>query len=242
MNKVYYKKRSGKKLRKIIRLLGLSLSFSGLLGMLYFFFPLISWQLYLAPVFASENIAIPIPKTTIINESMLQSLAANRAASIFGTDYNDAKNWFPAAQASAPRPVLTSYLFSVPKLKIINAKVSTVDNDLASHLVNYNGTAIPPYKGNAVIFGHSTLPQLFNPKDYKTIFATAHTLKTGDIFIVTIDSIQYTYRIFSITIVDPEDTSALTQTFDDSYLTVITCTPPGTTWKRLVLKSKLEKI
>ena len=26
----------------------------------------------------------------------------------------------------------------------------------------------------------------------------------------------------------------------DSYLTLVTCTPPGTTWKRLIIKAKLE--
>jgi len=36
-----------------------------------------------------------------------------------------------------------------------------------------------------------------------------------------------------MTVSDPTDLSALEQTFDDSYLTLVTCVPPGTTWERL---------
>jgi len=78
-------------------------------------------------------------------------------------------------------------------------------------LVNYQGTGIPGKNGNAVIFGHSTLPQLFNPKDYKTIFANTYKLKDGDTIYVIINNITYTYKIFKIVIVDPDDSSALVQ-------------------------------
>jgi sortase A len=230
--------------RWMVRLFGLFLSLSGIITMGYFFFPIISWQLYLAPVFAAENIATPIPKATVLNQGTFASLARQTTSLLLGVNYYNAATWFPSAPAPVEnaKPQVTTYRFSVPKLKIVNAIVSTVDSDLASHLVNYPGTAVPPNKGNAVIFGHSTLPQLYNPKDYKTIFANAHTLQTGDIFKVSADGIEYTYKIFSISIIEPEDTSVLTQSFDDSYLTVITCTPPGTIWKRLVLKAKLEKL
>ena len=210
----------------------------------YFFFPILSWQLYLAPVFAAENITSPIPKATVLNGSTFASLARQTTSLLLGINYYNAATWFPSAPppSDATKPEITTYRLSIPKLKIVNAIVSTVDSDLASHLVNYPGTAVPPQKGNAVIFGHSTLPQLYNPKDYKTIFANAHNLQVGDTFKVTTDGLEYTYKIFSITIVDPEDTSALFQTYDDSYVTIITCTPPGTIWKRLILKAKLQKL
>lgn len=244
MSKLYLKQTPRVNLRWLVRLFGLFLSISGIVTMVYFFFPVISWQIYLAPVFAAENIASPIPKATVLSQGTFASLARQTTSLLLGVNYYNADTWFPTAPppTDTSKPQITTYRFSVPKLKIVNAIVSTVDSDLASHLVNYPGTAVPPNKGNAVIFGHSTLPQLYNPKDYKTIFANAHTLEVGDIFKVTSDGIEYTYRIFSISIIDPEDTSVLAQSYDDSYLTVITCTPPGTIWKRLVLKAKLEKL
>src|SRR6185369_51558 len=137
---------------------------------------------------------------------------------------------------------INRYTMSVPKLKIENAVVSTVDTDINHHLVNFPGTAVPPNRGNAVVFGHSTLPQLYDPNNYKTIFANILDIKTGDKLLVTVNNILYTYDIISLTIIDPEDISYLTQPTDDSYLTIVTCTPPGTVWKRLIIKSKLEKI
>ena len=113
---------------------------------------------------------------------------------------------------------------------------------MAKHLVNYQGTGIPGKNGNAVIFGHSTLPQLFNPKDYKTIFANVYKLKNGDVIYAMINGVTYTYKIFKITVVDPENSSALVQDYDNSYLTLVTCTPPGTTWKRLIVKAVLQEI
>lgn len=136
----------------------------------------------------------------------------------------------------------THYKLSIPKVKIETAEVSAIDTDLNAHLVHFPGTALPPNKGNAVIFGHSTLPQLYDPTNYKTIFANVHNLTIGDKFLVKIDDTIFTYKIYSISIVDADDTSYLAQPSDDSYLTVVTCTPPGTIWKRLIIKSKLEKI
>lgn len=228
--------------RKIIRVFGLALSGVGLIGTAYFFFPVLSWQLYLAPAFAEQNITTPIPKTHVVTESTFQSLISQSARAMTTNLYN-ANNWYPTAGTSGTvTPSLATYTLTIPKLKITNAEVSTVDADLARHLINWGGTSTPPNKGNSVIFGHSTLPQLYNPKDYKTIFAYAHTLKIGDLFVVDADNIKYTYKIENILIVDPDDTSVLAQSYDDSYLTVITCTPPGTTWKRLVLKSRLQKL
>lgn len=91
-----------------------------------------------------------------------------------------------------------------------------------------------------MIFGHSTLPQLFDPTNYKAIFATLHTLKAGDTFEVTVDDTSYSYKIFSISITTPDDMNIFSQSYDNSYITLVTCTPPGTIWKRLVIRASLE--
>ncbi|RJQ35925.1 sortase [Candidatus Microgenomates bacterium] len=239
MPKVYYKAKN-KNLRKKFRILSLFLSLSGILTFFYIFSPLISWQVYFAPVFASSAIEAPIPKSTIVNPSSITSLISN--ATSLGVDYNNPQNWFPGYKTKSDFNRLISYTLSIPSLGIKDAVVSTVDNDLDKHLVNYSGTAVPPDNGNTVIYGHSTLPQLFNPKDYKTIFATLYKIKIGDEFFININNIAYAYRIHSITIVDPSDTSIFTQDSDGSHVTLVTCTPPGTTWKRLIIKADLEKI
>jgi len=240
MSSYHYIKEKPKNIRKLLRIASMSVFTIGILGMLYIFFPLLSWQLYFIPVFASSNVASPIPKTTIVSKDTVQSLLAN---SLSGINYSNPQNWFPTYNSDiTSAPKATSYTLSIPKLKIKDAVVSTIDNDLDSHLINYGGTALPPESGNAVIFGHSTLPQLFDPKNYRTIFATAHTLKVEDKIVVRVADTTYTYKIFNISVVDPSDTSVLAQNYDSAYLTVVTCTPPGTTWKRLIIKSRIEKI
>lgn len=242
-NKLYYKKSPTLRKKKQLRFVGLGISIIGFLLAAYFFFPLVSWQIYFAPVFASQSLTTPIPTSGIITQGSIQSLITTAAQSLSGVDYTNAQNWYPMVhQNTTDSPQTSFYYISIPRINITNAIVSTVDNDLQQHLVNYGGTAIPPEKGNAVIFGHSTLPQLYNPKDYKTIFANAHKLQTDDLITVKVNNVEYTYRIFKILVVNPEDTSVLAQDYDDRYLTIITCTPPGTIWKRLVVKARLENI
>lgn len=210
--------------------------------LIYIISPFISWHLYFSPVFASGELTIPIPKTTIVSKEVLGSIVENASSFVNGVDYKDAKAWFPSYQTERNKTDITEYHLAIPKLNITDAIVSTTDYDLSSHLVHYGNTNLPPNLGNAVIFGHSTLPQLFNPKDYTTIFANAYKLQVDDAIIITINHVVYTYKIKTIRVVDPSDTSVFSQTLDNSYLTLVTCTPPGTTWKRLIIKSKLEKI
>lgn len=241
MSKYYYKKTSVISLKNGTRLLSLLLFFIGILILLYILFPLISWQVYFAPVFAASDVQAPIPKATIVGSDALGSLLSG-AAGEFGKDYANAQNWFPTAKFKNGQARVPSYTLSIPSIDIENAFVSTTDYDLDKHLVHYGNTSVPPDKGNAVIFGHSTLPQLFNKNDYKTIFAKAYTLKIGDEIIAESEGIRYAYKIYAILVVDPTDTSVFTQNFDTSSLTLVTCTPPGTTWKRLIIKAQLVKI
>lgn len=218
---------------------GLILCIAGFVMLSYFLFPLVSFQLYLQPVFASQKIAAPIPQTTVLTQSAFKDLIQATTDSIKGVDYTDAKNWYPNIAHAHTDVAVTDYRLSIPKLGIIDAYVSTVDNDLSQHLVQYGGTAVPPSKGTAVIFGHSTLPQLYKEGDYTTILANAHTLQVGDDINLTVDNLKYNYKIETITITSPLDTSFFQQSFDDNYLILVTCTPPGTTWRRLLIKARL---
>src|SRR5260221_1129053 len=243
MTKYYYKQSHKKSIKLAGRIVGILLAIGALGVVLYIFTPLLVWNLFFAKAFADNQIVAPIPQYTLVSPATIKSLLAAGMNSIRGVDYTNAENWFPGfVPTKSTQPKVSTYLLSIPKLQITNAFVSTVDNDLASHLVNFEGTAIPPEKGNAVIFGHSTLPQLFNPTNYKTILANAYKLQVGDTLIATVENVGYTYRIYSITVVNPDDTRALIQQYDDRYLTLITCTPPGTIWQRLIIKARLETL
>ena len=102
--------------------------------------------------------------------------------------------------------------------------------------------SLPGEYGNVVIFGHSTLPQLYNAKNYTTIFTYLPSMEKGDKILVRLGEDEYEYETFDIFVVNPDEISVLEQSNDASYITLITCVPPGTYWKRLVVRAKLTKL
>src|SRR6266581_2632659 len=148
MTKRIYKKTQSINVRKVIRFSGLGLCLVGLLFGLFTLSPLLSWELYLKPAFASSNFASPIPQTTLLTKEMIRSLLTNTTHAF----HDD--NWLPTQYKVQIQTTSSSYFLSIPKLDITNAIVSTIDTYINSHLINFPGTAIPPDKGNAVVFGH----------------------------------------------------------------------------------------
>ena len=154
------------------------------------------------------------------------------------TDFTKAGNWFPQNPSRKMVTPVDSYLLSIPRLRITNALVKIGTDDLTKNLIHYGGTGLPGKYGNAVIFGHSVLPQFFDPANYLTIFSLLPTLKEGDDIFIKFDGVDYRYTVESKLITSAEDVSGLEQRFDDSYLTLVTCFPPGTYLKRLWLTAR----
>jgi len=156
-------------------------------------------------------------------------------------DYSKPSSWFPTALELPPRPSkITHYSLSIPKLKIEEAVVEIGGEDLMKSLIHFPGTALPGQYGNSVVFGHSVLPQFFNPKNYKTIFSTLPALEEEDEILVNFDGVLYRYQVIQMQEVKPTDISVLTQHYDSQHLTLVTCVPPGTYLKRLVVRAKLQ--
>jgi sortase A len=169
----------------------------------------------------------------------------NRDGDVLGnlsSDYSELSNWFVADSSQGKLAVdadnnVQSYTISIPTLKIENAVVAIGSQDLKKHLIQYPQTALPGQLGGPVIFGHSVLPQFFSPKSYLTIFATLYRLNPGDQILVNYDNVQYKYLVSEMFEVQPTDLSILEQRFDGKYFTMVTCSPPGTTLRRLVVRA-----
>jgi len=157
-------------------------------------------------------------------------------------DYTKAQNWFEGMQNSDFNEGEFKYFtLSIPKLKIQAAIVVVGGNDLSDHLIQFPGTALPGEIGNSVIFGHSVLPQYFNPENYLSIFSTLPSLKKDDEIIVNFDGVIYKYIVRDIFEVRPSDIQILEQSKSKSFLTLVTCTPPGHPLKpkRLIVRAEL---
>lgn len=102
-----------------------------------------------------------------------------------------------------------------------------------SHLL---GTARPGEIGSTVIVGHSS-NYPWNPGKYKTIFSSLNRLQTGDYIQLQRGEISFIYQVSDKRVVKPTDLSVLAQT-TEPQLILITCTPLGTTFRRLVVTAR----
>lgn len=209
------------------------------------FFKYLSLMTLLVGMIFLASVFWPILKYEFKSQNFTQQLIS--PVEVLGesttvVDYSQPSTWFPTAPSLPPQPSkITHYALSIPKLKIEKAIVEVGGEDLMESLIQYPGTALPGQYGNAVIFGHSVLPQFFNPKNYKTIFSTLPTLKKGDEILVDFDGILYRYEVVSLHEVLPENVSVLEQHYNAEYLTLITCVPPGTYLRRLVVTARLVR-
>jgi sortase A len=207
--------------KAIVKFSAMVCGFSGVIIFLWIFYPIISYQInspnlmtFLSPIPANEN-----------------------------ADYTKASSWFPSAKiVKAADFHVTFYKLTIPRLGIINATVSIGGEDLAQSLIQYPGTALPGQIGNAVIFGHSVLPAFYNPSDYLTMFSTLPTLGQGDTVTVNYDGITYKYQVEDKFEVEPTDIGILNQDESDSFLTLVTCVPPGLQTRRLIVKARIVPV
>jgi len=137
------------------------------------------------------------------------------------------------------------FYLSIPKLKIEDALVETNSPTLKPDdaLGHYAGSKLPGENGNAFIYGHSVLPIFYNPKNYKTIFSTLYLLEAGDKFTIVYNNKTYNYVVDGKEVLSPNDVKPLADIkpkyLNASTVTLMTCSPPGTKLKRLLVYATL---
>lgn len=141
--------------------------------------------------------------------------------------------------------VPTVFYISIPKLGIERAEVEANSNNLSpdERLGHYAGSALPGEVGNTFIYGHSATPMFFDPTNYRTIFSTLDRLKEGDEIVVEFGEKVYKYVVEKSVVLNPKDVSPLEPIapafLRQSYLTLMTCVPPGIRTKRLLVQARL---
>ncbi len=241
---VYVKNKTYSSKKKAINNFSYLFLFAGAMLLFWSFYPIVSFTIY-SSLFLKNNINVPVSDNN--TSSLKDANSVLGAFNIFSNnlrDYTQASIWFPASPQlnKLSKLSIKEYTLTIPKLNIKNARVVVGGEDLTKSLIHYLPQSLPGEYGNVAIFGHSTLPQLYDPKDYKTIFTYLSSLEKGDKIYINVGEFEYQYEVASLFIVKPKDISVLEQKKDDSYLTLITCEPPGTWLERLVVTAKLTKI
>ncbi|MFA5942077.1 MAG: sortase [Candidatus Paceibacterota bacterium] len=102
------------------------------------------------------------------------------------------------------------------------ADAATLDKELLRGAVRYPTSARLGEEGNVVLFGHSSYLPIVGNQSYKT-FNGIQKLKTGDIITVSSLSIEYTYRVKSVTKESANGNSAIPLSVAGKTLTLVTC-------------------
>jgi LPXTG-site transpeptidase (sortase) family protein len=111
------------------------------------------------------------------------------------------------------------------------ADKNTYFTSLQRGVAQMEGTAKPNEKGNVVIFGHSNFYES-DPGGFKQVFINLDQLQKDDEILIHYKDTDYKYKVQKQQIVQPTDTWVISAKYD---LTLITCWPPGTIDKRLVI-------
>lgn len=154
---------------------------------------------------------------------------------------NDALIVDPAANPNVgPEPKLI-----IPKINVevpvdysvtglTEAQIQSSLRDGATHYNLPGANAVPGQNGNTIILGHSS-NDIFNQGKYKFVFVLLDRLQPGDTFYLNYQSKRYIYKVTDVKIIDPSQISALQTGNSKPIATLVTCTPPGTALKRLVV-------
>ena len=123
-----------------------------------------------------------------------------------------------------------------PLVDISTRNEADVQKGLEGGVIHYSGTPEPGEAGNSVFFGHSS-NDWWEPGNFKFVFVLLDKLGIGDQFTIDYQSKRYTYEVINTEVVEPNNLGVLAPTSTPT-VTIITCTPPGTSWKRLVVTAK----
>lgn len=120
---------------------------------------------------------------------------------------------------------------------ITSLEDAPVQEGLKKGVVHYKlpgANSLPGQVGNTVILGHSS-NDIFDPGDYKFAFVLLDRLQAGDIVYMHYQGKRFIYRVTDKKVITPTEFNALHVNNGKPMLTLVTCTPPGTALKRLLV-------
>lgn len=193
----------------------------------------------------------PLAKPVVFNDFVTHSENLETKESLVLGDLDESfaftelqwreRNSPPTAIPTIPR----EFYLTITKLGIENATVETnsINPDPSKSLGHFRGSALPGEIGNTFIYGHSILPWFFNPKNYKTIFSTLPDLEERDLITISYNEKILNYIVEKKETLLPEKANPLDPIsppeLKRSYLTLMTCVPPGLETNRLLVIARL---
>ncbi len=151
-----------------------------------------------------------------------------------------------AVQKEADSYGINSYFsVAVPKINAYSNIIANVDTNnrdeytksLQNGVAHAKGTYFPGQGQDIFLFAHSTDSPV-NIARYNAVFYLLRKLEKGDKILIYFADRKYLYEVEEKRLTDANDTSWITSTSGTERLLLMTCDPPGTTWRRLIVIAK----
>lgn len=155
---------------------------------------------------------------------------------------NAPANGIEAIDPTVTQAVSADPRLLIPKLNIdvpihfdipLDDVMSAMENGVAHYRIA-GASAFPGEIGNLVITGHSA-GDIYSSNPYKYIFSGLERLDDGDLIYVNYNSARYTYKVVKKEVIEPSNVAALVVETDKPLITLVTCTPLGTSRYRLLV-------
>lgn len=149
--------------------------------------------------------------------------------------------------STLPSPVDEQFGIVIPKIGANSKVIAGVDPfkeseyqvALTRGVAHAKGTALPGEPGNTFIFSHSSA-NFYESVRFNSVFYLLSKLEKGDELYLFYKGIRYKYHVTDKKMADPSEISYLNKKTTDKTLTLMTCWPPGTTLKRLIILGELK--
>lgn len=138
-------------------------------------------------------------------------------------------------------PPNTDFAIVIPKIEATSIIVADVDPNnstiyqraLTQGVAHAQGTSYPGQGGNTFLFSHSSV-NFYEASRFNSVFYLLNKLETGDEITIYYNGDEIPYSVASKELVDPDAVEYLEDSGKET-LTLMTCWPPGTTYKRLIV-------
>lgn len=145
-------------------------------------------------------------------------------------------------------PVDQNFSLVIPKINANTRVIVNVDpfssqiyqQTLTLGVAHASTSDTPDKSGNVFIFAHSA-GNWYQANQYNAVFYLLNKLKRDDKIFVYYKNKKYSYSVTEVKTVNSQQTDYLSRDFGNQQLTLMTCWPPGTTLKRLLVTATLEK-
>ncbi len=172
--------------------------------------------------FINPSKLVRVPVTSSSASDLVQSTTLDTAKPSQKSEVADA---ISIAKIGLSAPITWNVTGEQTKLALQNGAI---------HLA---GSAMPGTPGNTFITGHSS-DYWWTPGGYKSIFALLDKVEVNDEISISYMDNTFNYRVNVKEVVPRDDINRFITASKPETLTLMTCWPVGTNWKRLMVQAE----